>query len=65
MVGGMGSFGRRDFTAHATLGNPLVQLRGVVNFTRGDNYKDGSSREFFSFFKHGRRIGTCRRGSLI
>ena len=51
VVGGMGSFGRRDFTADATVGNPLLQLRAVVNFTRGDNYKDGSGREFFSFFK--------------
>ncbi|MBA4144085.1 MAG: TonB-dependent receptor [Nitrosospira sp.] len=51
VIGGMGSFGRRDFTADATVGNPLVQLRGVVTFTRGDNYRDGSGREFFSFFK--------------
>ncbi|SCY52708.1 iron complex outermembrane recepter protein [Nitrosospira sp. Nsp13] len=50
-VGGMGSFGRRDLTMDATVGAPLVQLRGVVNFTRGDNYKDGSGREVFSFFK--------------
>ncbi len=51
LVGGMGSFGRRDLTVDSTVGNPLVQLRGVVNFTRADNYKDGSGREFFSFFK--------------
>lgn len=50
LTGGLASFGRRDFTADATVGNPLAQLRGIVNFTRGDNYKDGSGREFFSFF---------------
>jgi iron complex outermembrane receptor protein len=51
IVGGMGSFGRRDLTADVTIGTPLVQLRGISTFTRGDNYKDGSGREFFSFFK--------------
>jgi iron complex outermembrane receptor protein len=51
LVGGMGSFGRRDLTADATVGNSVAQIRGVVNFTRGDNYKDGSGREFFSFFR--------------
>jgi iron complex outermembrane receptor protein len=60
LVGGLGSFGRRDLTADVTAGTPLMQLRGVVNFTRGDNYKDGSGREFFSFFKResGRLIAT-------
>jgi iron complex outermembrane receptor protein len=60
LVGGLGSFGRRDLTADVTAGTPLAQLRGVVNFTRGDNYKDGSGREFFSFFKResGRLITT-------
>ncbi len=57
VVGGLGSFGRRDFTADATIGNPLAQLRGIVNFSRGDNYKDGSGREYFSFFKrHSERL---------
>ncbi len=51
LVGGMGSFGRRDLTVDSTVGNPLFQLRGVVNFTRADNYKDGSGKEFFSFFE--------------
>ncbi|SFW16237.1 TonB-dependent receptor domain-containing protein [Nitrosovibrio sp. Nv17] len=51
LAGGLGSFGRRDLTADVTVGAPLAQLRGVVNFSRGDNYKDGSGREFFSFFK--------------
>lgn len=60
LVGRLGSFGRRDLTADVTAGTPLAQLRGVVNFTRGDNYKDGSGREFFSFFKRksGRLIAT-------
>jgi iron complex outermembrane receptor protein len=57
LVGGLGSFGRRDFTADATVGTPLAQLRGIVNFSRGDNYKDGSGREYFSFFKrHSERL---------
>lgn len=51
IVGGMGSFGRRDLTADVTIGTPLVQLRGISTFTRGDNYRDGSGQEFFSFFK--------------
>lgn len=60
LTGGLGSFGRRDFTGDATVGHPLVQLRGVVNFTRGDNYRDGSGREFFSFFdrRSGKLIAT-------
>ncbi len=59
LVGGIGSYGRRDLTADATVGSPLLQLRGIVNFTRGDNYKDGSGREFFSFFKrHSDRLIT-------
>lgn len=49
-VGGIGSFGRRDLTVDATVGAPLVQLRGVVNFSRGDNYKDGSGNVVPSFF---------------
>ena len=51
LVGGLGSFGRRDLTADVTIGAPLVQLRGISSFNRGDNYKDGSGQEFFSFFK--------------
>ena len=51
LAGGLGNFGRRDLTADVTVGTPFAQLRGVVNFTRGDNYKDGSGQEFFSFFK--------------
>jgi iron complex outermembrane receptor protein len=51
LVGGLGSFGRRDLTADVTVGAPLVQLRGISTFTRGDNYRDGSGQEFFSFFK--------------
>jgi iron complex outermembrane receptor protein len=50
LAGGLGNFGRRDLTADVTVGTPFAQLRGVVNFTRGDNYKDGSGQEFFSFF---------------
>ncbi|MDN5836001.1 MAG: TonB-dependent receptor [Nitrosospira sp.] len=51
VVGGMGSFGRRDMTIDSTVGNSLMQLRGLVNFNRADNYRDGSGNELFSFFK--------------
>lgn len=51
LVGGLGSFGRRDLTADVTIGASLVQLRGISSFNRGDNYKDGSGQKFFSFFK--------------
>ena len=45
LVGGLGSFGRRDLTADVTIGAPLVQLRGISSLSRGDNYKDGSGQE--------------------
>ena len=51
VVGGIGSYGRRDYTVDGTIGTPLIQLRGLVSHAAGDNYKDGSGRAFFSFFE--------------